>query len=50
MNLMKEGAMPKGATQTVMDQKMSSGQLAMMITGPWDWPNLRNLLSLRFQG
>jgi maltose/maltodextrin transport system substrate-binding protein len=41
MNLMKEGAMPQGATQTVMDQKMSSGQLAMMITGPWDWPNLR---------
>jgi len=33
--------MPKGATQTVMDQKMSSGELAMMINGPWDWANLR---------
>jgi maltose/maltodextrin transport system substrate-binding protein len=41
VDLIKEGVMPKGATQTVMDQKMSSGQLAMMITGPWDWPNLR---------
>jgi maltose/maltodextrin transport system substrate-binding protein len=41
VDLMKEGAMPKGATQAVMDQKMSSGQLAMMINGPWDWANLR---------
>ena len=41
VDLIKEGAMPKGATQTVMDQKMSSGQLAMMINGPWDWANLR---------
>jgi maltose/maltodextrin transport system substrate-binding protein len=24
-----------------MDQKMSSGELAMMINGPWDWANLR---------
>ncbi len=39
--LMKEGMMPKGATQAVMDQKMSSGELAMMINGPWDWANLR---------
>jgi maltose/maltodextrin transport system substrate-binding protein len=41
VNLMKEGLMPKGATQAVMDQKMSSGDLAMMINGPWDWGNLR---------
>jgi maltose/maltodextrin transport system substrate-binding protein len=41
VDLMKEGIMPKGATQAVMDQKMSSGELAMMINGPWDWGNLR---------
>jgi maltose/maltodextrin transport system substrate-binding protein len=41
VELIKEGIMPKGATQTVMDQKMSSGELAMMINGPWDWANLR---------
>jgi maltose/maltodextrin transport system substrate-binding protein len=41
VDLMKEGVMPKGATQAVMDQKMSSGDLAMMVNGPWDWANLR---------
>ena len=41
VDLMKEGVMPKGATQAVMDQKMSSGELAMMVNGPWDWANLR---------
>jgi maltose/maltodextrin transport system substrate-binding protein len=41
VNLMKDGLMPKGATQAVMDQKMSSGDLALMINGPWDWSNLR---------
>src|ERR1700721_260172 len=41
VDLMKEGVMPKGATQAVMDQKMSSGNLAMMVNGPWDWATLR---------
>jgi maltose/maltodextrin transport system substrate-binding protein len=41
VDLMKEGVMPKGVTQAVMDQKMVSGELAMMINGPWDWGNLR---------
>jgi maltose/maltodextrin transport system substrate-binding protein len=41
VDLIKQGVMPKGATQAVMDQKMSSGELAMMINGPWDWVNLR---------
>jgi maltose/maltodextrin transport system substrate-binding protein len=41
VDLIKQGVMPKGATQAVMDQKMSSGELAMMINGPWDWGNLR---------
>jgi maltose/maltodextrin transport system substrate-binding protein len=41
VGLIKSGVMPKGATQAVMDEKMSSGALAMMINGPWDWANLR---------
>jgi maltose/maltodextrin transport system substrate-binding protein len=41
VDLIKSGVMPKGVTQAVMDQKMSSGDLAMMINGPWDWANLR---------
>jgi maltose/maltodextrin transport system substrate-binding protein len=41
VNLMKEGVMPKGVTQSIMDQKMSRRELAMMINGPWDWANLR---------
>jgi maltose/maltodextrin transport system substrate-binding protein len=41
VGLMKDGAMPKGATQAVMDEKMNKGELAMMINGPWDWANLR---------
>ena len=31
----------KGADQSVMDQKMNSGELALMVNGPWDWANLR---------
>jgi maltose/maltodextrin transport system substrate-binding protein len=41
VDLMKEGVMPKGVTQSILDQKMSRGELAMMINGPWDWANLR---------
>jgi maltose/maltodextrin transport system substrate-binding protein len=41
VDLMKEGVMPQGATQSVMDQKMTKSELAMMINGPWDWTNLR---------
>src|SRR6202795_225481 len=33
VGLMKDGAMPKGATQAVMDEKMNKGELAMMING-----------------
>ena len=33
--------MPKGASYSVMDQKMNSGELAMMVSGPWAWSNLR---------
>ncbi len=41
VDLINQGVMPKGVTQSVMDQKMASGDLAMMVNGPWDWANLR---------
>ena len=41
VDLITAGLMPKGADQSVMDQKMNSGELALMINGPWDWANLR---------
>jgi maltose/maltodextrin transport system substrate-binding protein len=33
--------MPKGASYSVMGQKMCSGELAMMISGSWSWLDLR---------
>jgi len=41
VNLINNGVMPKGASYSVMDQKMNSGELAMMVSGPWAWANLR---------
>jgi maltose/maltodextrin transport system substrate-binding protein len=41
VNLIAAGIMPKGASYSVMEQKMNSGELAMMISGPWAWANLR---------
>ena len=41
VELINAGVMPKGASYSVMDQKMNSNQLAMMISGPWAWANLR---------
>jgi maltose/maltodextrin transport system substrate-binding protein len=41
IDLIKEDVLPKGSTQSVMDQKMSSGELATMVNGPWEWANLR---------
>ena len=41
VGLISEGIMPKGASYSVMEQKMNSGELAMMISGPWAWANLR---------
>ena len=35
------GVMPKAATYDVMISKMMQGSLAMMVTGPWEWNNLR---------
>lgn len=41
VGLISAGIMPKGASYSVMEQMMNSGQLAMMISGPWAWANLR---------
>jgi maltose/maltodextrin transport system substrate-binding protein len=41
VDLINAGILPKGSTQSVMDQKMSTGELATMVNGPWVWANLR---------
>ncbi|MBV8814806.1 MAG: maltose/maltodextrin ABC transporter substrate-binding protein MalE [Verrucomicrobia bacterium] len=41
VDLINQGFMPRGASYSVMEQKMNSGELAMMISGPWAWANLR---------
>ena len=41
VDLINSGIMPKGSTFSVMGQKMCSGELAMMISGPWSWVDLR---------
>jgi maltose/maltodextrin transport system substrate-binding protein len=39
--LIKEGVMPKGATYAAMEGAMNKGEIAMMISGPWAWDNLK---------
>jgi maltose/maltodextrin transport system substrate-binding protein len=41
VELINTGILPKGSTQNLMGEKMASGQLALMVSGPWDWANLR---------
>jgi maltose/maltodextrin transport system substrate-binding protein len=41
VDLINEDVVPKGSTQSVMDQKMGSGELATMVNGPWEWASLR---------
>jgi maltose/maltodextrin transport system substrate-binding protein len=41
VGLINAGVMPKGASYSVMDQKMNGGDLAMMVSGPWAWSNLQ---------
>jgi maltose/maltodextrin transport system substrate-binding protein len=41
VDLINSGIMPKGASYSIMDEKMNSGGLAMMVSGPWAWANLR---------
>ena len=39
--LIETGAMPRSATYAAMEAAMNKGEIAMMITGPWAWDNLR---------
>ncbi|MBN1959447.1 MAG: maltose/maltodextrin ABC transporter substrate-binding protein MalE [Deltaproteobacteria bacterium] len=39
--LIKTGAMPQGASYARMESAFNNGEVAMMITGPWAWDNLR---------
>jgi maltose/maltodextrin transport system substrate-binding protein len=41
VDLLNSGIMPKGTTYSVMEQKMCRGELAMMVSGPWAWLDLR---------
>ncbi|EIQ00156.1 maltose-binding periplasmic protein [Opitutaceae bacterium TAV1] len=41
VDVINQGIMPKGTTYSVMESKMNSGELAMMVSGPWAWGNLR---------
>jgi maltose/maltodextrin transport system substrate-binding protein len=39
--LIEIGVMPRSATYAAMEAAMNKGEIAMMITGPWAWDNLR---------
>jgi maltose/maltodextrin transport system substrate-binding protein len=39
--LIDSGAMPRGATYEAMEAGVNKGEIAMMISGPWAWDNLR---------
>jgi maltose/maltodextrin transport system substrate-binding protein len=39
--LIKEGVMPKGARYSDMEAQFASGKVAMMISGPWAWDNVK---------
>jgi maltose/maltodextrin transport system substrate-binding protein len=41
VKLIDAGVMPKGATYAAMEAAMNKGEIAMMISGPWAWDNLR---------
>lgn len=41
VRMIEEGVMPRGVSYNVMEARMNSGDLAMMISGPWAWANLR---------
>lgn len=41
MKLINGGAMPKGASYADMDAGVNKGRIAMMISGPWAWDNLK---------
>jgi maltose/maltodextrin transport system substrate-binding protein len=39
--MVKEGYMPKGSGYAEMEAAFSKGDVAMMITGPWAWDNVK---------
>lgn len=39
--LIRDGHMPKGARYAEMESAFNRGQIAMMISGPWAWDNVR---------
>lgn len=39
--LVDEGVMPRGARYSDMEAQFASGQVAMMISGPWAWDNVK---------
>lgn len=39
--LITEGVMPRGARYSDMEAQFASGQVAMMISGPWAWDNAK---------
>ncbi|MCM2679839.1 maltose/maltodextrin ABC transporter substrate-binding protein MalE [Echinimonas agarilytica] len=38
--MIDDGMMPTGANYSVMESKFNSGEVAMMINGPWAWGNV----------
>jgi maltose/maltodextrin transport system substrate-binding protein len=46
IDLINQGVLPRGSTQSVMDEKMSSGVLATMVNGPWVWADLHKVASI----
>jgi maltose/maltodextrin transport system substrate-binding protein len=40
ISLIRAGILPKSVTYSTAEELMARGKLAMMISGPWAWPNL----------
>ena len=40
-SMIKSGVMPKGANYSAMEAGFNKGEIAMMITGPWAWDNVK---------
>jgi maltose/maltodextrin transport system substrate-binding protein len=40
LDLIHIGAIPRGSSYDLSEQKMVAGELAMMVNGPWAWANL----------
>jgi len=41
VKLIEAGVMPKAATYSAMESAVNKGEVAMMISGAWAWPNLK---------